>query len=609
MRVIKQIEIKNFRSFGNRKKESNKVYRVADLNIISGANDSGKSNILRALNLFFNGHTNLNQFLDFERDFYRKENPDSFDIKEELITVKIWFYNDRNKNKNKNNPRKAYLPSEFWVSKKWKKSSSYSSSDIRSSIEIDFEKEKGNLFNNFLADPSSSNKTLVSHFKAGLQKQLTDFLSSIQFHYIPAIKDKSYFSHLFGELQQTLWKTKTSKVEDKKIDFETAIQQETDILMSEFKNSILGGNLVDDFNPVFQLPADLINLFRALVVQTGNVDLTLRGDGLQAKLIPEILNFIAKKELSFTSRSIKSGYKSKKYFIWGFEEPENSYEYRNAQILANKFKDEFYKNAQIFISTHSFNFLSLEGEHISKYRIWRDEHSVSSKIAKLKKDNKGTLKFESINDFKSDWKKLEEELGFFYLNDELKELYDRQGHDLEKLEKLIYSVDKPILYSEGNNMNFIKRAKEIFCPDIDIEIEDMGGKTDIKKFFLKLARTNYKRFKMFFVFDCDANGEFVACDNEKTDFLIPYIFKQNSDNEIIEVENGIENLFAEELFDNESLLFSVTKVEKDGQIISRKRTLRKPEFENFIINNRNEDSDFEKFEPLFNFIKERINGT
>jgi AAA15 family ATPase/GTPase len=527
MRLIKQIEIKNFRSFGNRKKESYRIYKASDLNIISGANDSGKSNILRALNLFFNGHTDLNQFFDFERDFYRKDIPDELDIKEELVTVKIWFYNERNKNKNKNNPTKAYLPTVFWVSKKWKKSSSYSSSDIRSSIEIEFEKEKGDLFKNFLVDNSNSNKILISHFKAGLQKQLTDFLSSIQFHYIPAIKDKSYFSHLFGELQQTLWKTKISKVEDKKTDFETAIQQETDVLMSEFKNSISVKNQENVFNPVFQLPADLINLFRALVVQTGNVDLTLRGDGLQAKLIPEILNFIAKKELSFTSRAIKTGYKSKKFFIWGFEEPENSYEYRNAQILADKFRDTFYNNAQIFITTHSFNFIALEGTHVSKYRIWKDINTSSSKISKLKNDNKGNLKFESISDFKSDWKKLEEELGFFYLNEELKELYERQEEDLKSLELRIQSIDKPIVYSEGNNMKFLQRAKDIFCPDLNFEIEDLGGKTDIKKFFLKLSRTNFRRFKIFFVFDCDAKSEFEACQNARSDCLILSISVEN----------------------------------------------------------------------------------
>ena len=67
----------------------------------------------------------------------------------------------------------------------------------------------------------------------------------------------------------------------------------------------------------------------------------LRGDGIQAKLIPEILYFIALQEKKLTSTKIKSGQKAKKYFIWGFEVPENSYEYKNAQILADRFKDIF----------------------------------------------------------------------------------------------------------------------------------------------------------------------------------------------------------------------------------------------------------------------------
>ena len=603
MKIIKQIEIKNFRSFGNRKKESYKLYKTSDLNIISGANDSGKSNILRALNLFFNGHTNLNQFLDFKRDFFVKDDYDENDIKEELITVKIWFFNDRNKGKNKKRKEKAFLPSEFWVSKRWKKTSQYSSSDLWSSIELDFIKEKDEHVDNFLIDKNK--KELKSHYKAGLQKQLTDFLNSIQYHYVPAIKDKNYFSHLFGELQETLWKTKTSLVETKKKDFEEAIQKETNTLMLEFKNSISDGN----FNPVFELPSDLINLFRALVVQTGDVDLTLRGDGLQAKLIPEILYFIAKKELSFTSRNIKSGYKAKKFFIWGFEEPENSYEYKNADLLANKFKNVFCNNAQIFITTHSFNFLSIEGENISKYRVWKDRETNSSKISKIKKDTRGKLKFESNKEFKSDWKKLEEELGFFYLNEELKELYKRQEEDLRTIAKKIQEINKPVVYSEGYNLNYLKRTKEIFAPVLDVDFEDLGGKVDIKKFFLKLSRTNYNRFKMFFVFDCDAESEYEACRLQKTEYLIPYIFSKNPNNTIPEIQKGIENLFNDELFDDEHLLFDVNEHIRNGVTQSRKRILRKNVFENFVLNTRNNDDDFVNFEECIRFIENKIKDT
>lgn len=600
MNIIEQIEIKNFRSFGNRKLESYKVLKCQSLNIISGANDSGKSNILRALNLFFNKKTDLNNFFDFNKDFFKKEEIDENEIKEELVTIKIWFHNPKNIGKNQEKKSNIYLPEKFWVSRKWKKTSEFSLFDQLSSIEKDFEIEKKEDFIFFLEEDN----TLKSNARASLQKQLTDFINSIQFHYVPAIKDSNYFSHLYGELQQTLWKTKISSVEKRKNEFEKAIQEETDQLMEEFKNSI-GGN--GNIEPVFQLPSDLINLFRALVVQTGNVDLTLRGDGFQAKLIPEILNFIAIKEFSFTAKSIKSEYKSKKYFIWGFEEPENSYEYRNAQILAEKFKNIYSQNAQIFISTHSFNFLSLRGDNIGIYRIWKDNYTKGSKITKLKFDSKGKIRFDS-SALNSDWELLQDELGFFYLNEELNQIYEEKRKQLEFIKAKTEEIDKPIIYSEGYNYKFLERAKKIFSADIDIEIKDCGGKNELQKLFNLFAKTEFNRFHIFFVFDCDAKGSYDACKLLKSNFITPYIFPKNENNKIIEIQSGIENLFDAETIElkEESQLFSITEVHRDGKITSRDRKLRKDNFEKYFLEERNEDSDFYNFEELFQTIEEKI---
>ena len=606
MDIIEQIEIKNFRSFGNRKKESYKVLKCQSLNIISGANDSGKSNILRALNLYFNKKTDLNNFFDFNKDFFKKEDQDANEIKEELVTIKIWFYNPKNKGKNKEKTTNIYLPEKFWVSRKWKKTSEYSQYDQLSSIEKDFEIEKGTDFDYFLEDNNDTTKSLKSNARASLQKQLTDFINSIQFHYIPAIKDSSYFSHLYGELQQTLWKTKISTVEDKKNEFEKAIQVETDILMSEFKNSI---SLNGDIEPVFQLPTDLINLFRALVVQTGSVDLTLRGDGFQAKLIPEILNFIAVKELSFTAKSIKTDYKAKKYFIWGFEEPENSYEYRNAQILAEKFKDTFSKNAQIFISTHSFNFLSLRGESIGIYRVWKDSLIKRSKITKLKFNSKGKIKFDS-SALNSDWDLLQDELGFFYLNEELNQIYEEKQKQLDIIKNKANQIDKPIIYSEGYNYKYLLKAKDLFLPEIDFDIKDCGGKNELQKLFKLFVKTDFDRFKIFFIFDCDAKGSYTDCKNLKTKDLIPYIFDKNPNNQISEMQSGIENLFDSEIVElrDENFLFDIITIDRNGTTQSRIRKLRKVNFENYIIEERQIDIDFYRFEKLFELIKEKLNN-
>ena len=515
MAIIEQIEIKNFRSFGNRKRETTKLVKLNPLNIISGSNDSGKSNILRALNLFFNGNTNIDQFFDFKRDFFKKEAPDAMDIKEELVTIKIWFLNDKNKNKNNKQEKKVFLPEKFWVSKKWKKTSKYSGYSPKSNIEISFKHEKKpNNLEYFL----DSSKNMKSPILASLQKQLTEYLSQIQYHYIPAIKDKRYFSHLFGELQQTLWKAKKSDIDDKKNDFEAEIQKETLILMDEFKE-ILGQKSLS-YEPVFQLPANLVDLFRTLQVQTGDIDLTQRGDGVQAKLIPEILNYISIKEKSYTSRTVRSDVQSKKYFIWGFEEPENSYEYKNAQLLANRFKDKFAQNAQIFVTTHSFNFLSIVGDNVGKYRVWQDFEISASRISKVLVSSSGEL---TSDDSKlTDSYKLNEELGVFSLNMKLEELYleteriksilNQKIEEANQQEKCLFVEDKydqiyKVAWLKINEIIFDKNnIEEKFKDNCGFSIFGLEGAGAVCG-LLRMKNSNvFKNTKIVGLFDFDKEG-------------------------------------------------------------------------------------------------------
>ncbi len=114
MKIITKIEIKNFRSIKNCT-----ISDIEDFNSLFGLNNSGKSNILRALNLFFNYKTDDNQDLDFEFDFHqyplkqkkKKEKkeikiaitfqlPNNFTFKKKLKTVEDFiFRKKRNKNK------------------------------------------------------------------------------------------------------------------------------------------------------------------------------------------------------------------------------------------------------------------------------------------------------------------------------------------------------------------------------------------------------------------------------------------------------------------------------------------------------------------------------
>ena len=60
---IKSIEINKFRSI------KRIVCDLSDISVFVGKNDAGKSNILKALNLFFNNQTELGKPLNFVEDF------------------------------------------------------------------------------------------------------------------------------------------------------------------------------------------------------------------------------------------------------------------------------------------------------------------------------------------------------------------------------------------------------------------------------------------------------------------------------------------------------------------------------------------------------------
>jgi len=59
VKLVERIEIRYFRSFSEK---TIKIVDLKDLNIFSGSNDVGKSNVLKALNLFFNNEITIGEF-------------------------------------------------------------------------------------------------------------------------------------------------------------------------------------------------------------------------------------------------------------------------------------------------------------------------------------------------------------------------------------------------------------------------------------------------------------------------------------------------------------------------------------------------------------------
>lgn len=339
MDIVSKIEIKHFRSFdGGSGRPQVKVEELVDLNVFSGANDSGKSNVLRALNLFFNGEISPGVKFNKDRDFSkivanrfdqaiiskRKEEDSRVKrIKEtvgidekrrdlrrsdEIVTIKLYF-NNREKQRG--------LPTSFWISKVYSKR------------------------NNFSGE---------YRYQSDLNKaQTTTFLNSFRFEYVPAIKDRQYFNYLFGKLQEYLFeksdKSKKNKFAESSDKFNDILKAETQNLFNKFMES-------SGVEASFHIPSTLVDFFRTLSVRTENkISLFDRGDGVQARFIPEILNEICQGQ----GRNV----------IWAFEEPENSYEYKNIRKLRDEFQFTYSRDYQIFLTTHTKEFLSLKRKYVN----------------------------------------------------------------------------------------------------------------------------------------------------------------------------------------------------------------------------------------------------
>lgn len=322
MNLISGIEIGYFRTIY---KET--LTNIPGLTIFFGRNDSGKSNFLRALNLFFNGHTNPSQAFRFDRDFCHARLAEATASRgaRKFIYVKLWFNTPKN--------WQSSLGTSFYVKKSW---------SITRETEANLE-------------------TSVS---AKRQQYLTRFLNKVRFHYIPAIKDRHIFEELLGRVYSVLASQEDFNASLN--NFSSELRARTAELSHALKTSL---SLESFIAP----PTDLLDLFRSLDFDTkghqgDSYSLTLqRGDGVQVRHIPEILAFLSDKS-------------DEDFHVWGFEEPENSLELAAAIKESQRFlafsRDD---NKQIFVTSHSPAFFNLEGDNAVRFLVHKREYSETNK--------------------------------------------------------------------------------------------------------------------------------------------------------------------------------------------------------------------------------------
>lgn len=329
MQIIKSIQIRKFRSI----KSLTRDLAPSHLNILVGQNDKGKSNILRALNLFFNNETDAGQQFRFEDDYCYHADTGTGTRREIRIDLEI----DPPKGRFK------HAKPLRWT-KHWKRDGSI----IEERVVI----ETGDAL-------SASNN-------------VSKWLDKLRYRYVPAIKGKDYFTLLMGELHDVLHEAHQDVLSTQGEEFITGIQQVTNEITQELQGQIGISNTI-------QVPSDFRLLFSNLDFGSrigGNTyHLKQRGDGIKVRHIPVILKYMSDEE-----RNISIPGYVKPDTIWGFEEPENNLELRYAFDLARSFK-QYSKDIQIFITTHSPAFYALdesERDGVTTFYVEQDSSACTT---------------------------------------------------------------------------------------------------------------------------------------------------------------------------------------------------------------------------------------
>lgn len=458
LNLIKEVEIAYFRSF-----YKVTLYNCDDLNIIFGKNDAGKSNVVRALNLFFNNSPDRDSKYNFSIDFSDKrvrESQNSEDIRK-FIYVKVTFNTPQNFQRS--------LGKNFYVKRQWTVS-------------------RGN---EFFEEVSSSIRQNQRHI-------VTRFLNQIRFIYIPAIKDSSIFEGLLLDIYEAL--AKSTDFAESMDSFTKSVQNSTKDLFSQLPSDVA-------FETKISAPSRMDELFQTLDFETTIMEgdtstrsLTLqRGDGIKARHIPELLSFISKRDKF-------------QYHIWGFEEPENSLDFVAAEAEARRFlRISTDDPTQIFVTTHSPSFYNLPGDRVARFYVERIEDGSADII-----QGKALERFDAA-------KAIGEGFLLPAVAKALEKFSEQQARMLEyeaKLEatkKELAAIETPVLLTEGKVDEIIlkeawKRLRRDSCPFVikacDTDASDKrGGAGGVEKLAisLKSVRADNRHIVMG-LFDRDSAG-------------------------------------------------------------------------------------------------------
>ncbi|WP_318468696.1 ATP-dependent nuclease [Photobacterium leiognathi] len=481
--MIRLISIKNFRSI------QAQVAPIEEITTFVGQNDAGKSNILRALNLFFNAETDLNTSFNFKSDF--NVNAKTYKQRAKEVVIELGL-------KLPKTYRREGFPDTVYWKKVWR-----SSGEHKEGEEIKYCEIKNNRF------------TKKQNFPA--RSKIKSLLENINFIYVPAIKDKTFFVELQGKIYDVLAQTAESELHKSANSFELKIKKEFTELLRAIDGTFNNSNSIS-------LPQNLRGIFENLEFNADNIPLSRRGDGIKIRHIPSMLRFIGD----------KSGNRHKTLItpqIWGFEEPENNVEFSSCFALNNEFIEAAKNNIQVILTTHSPAIYNI-GHGI--------ENNSNLKAARFhvgKCEQTGATELSVIED-----ENLHQRIGFMPLiapmiAEQKRKWYEeksRQDDIIASLEKELALEKKHRLFVEGKSDKAVfSKVIEVYFPELLEHVHfDLKGNncansaTDKAKAFHLIQKHNKDEYKLKGALILDNDSAGIKC----KDLIDAFLKESNSSN-------------------------------------------------------------------------------
>jgi len=351
---ICDVSIENYRSIIGNPLE----YDLGDYNVIIGPNNSGKSNMLRALQLFFNGEVDSNPY-NPEIDFPKTRGLPSRAQTRITVTLKYQPQKDTR--------------IEHAIASLEKESGQKRLSGQLLRLRLEYTRQ-GDPIWKFVS------KAGLRSIRADLIHAVVDAVrNSVRFKYLPVGRDiqETIRKELSEELIRTVFSGWSGAVKARQ-EINEAIKTLLERLQPRLSNS--GEEISDAINSVFneikklelRLPFDdLESMLPSLVPSLHdnyNTGLKTKGAGIQTSTLLFLLKYLADHHPQRHYLRIT--------YIWALEEPE-SYLHPSRQRSMSAVLQRFAKDVQTIITTHSAQFVP-RGQETVVIIVDKDESSPYS---------------------------------------------------------------------------------------------------------------------------------------------------------------------------------------------------------------------------------------